>query len=65
MKYLTMLERPEEGEPVRAEDGGWLEELEVVHNVGLGVVHQKVWRQWWRMRLVQEALGIQTNGTSR
>ena len=31
MKYLSMLERLDEGELVRAEDGGWLEELEVVH----------------------------------
>ena len=30
MKYLSMLERLDEGELVRAEDGGWLEEREVV-----------------------------------
>ena len=33
-----MLERLDEGELVRAEDGGWLEELEVVHIMGLGEV---------------------------
>ena len=44
MKYLSMLERVDEGELARAEDGGWLEELEVVHIVVLGVVHQKAWR---------------------
>ena len=38
MKYLSMLERLDEGELVRAEDGGWLEELEVVHIIGLVVV---------------------------
>ena len=38
MKYLSMLERLDEGELVRAEDSGWLEELEVVHIIGLGVV---------------------------
>ena len=43
MKYLSVLGRLDEGELVRAEDGGWLEELEVVHIVGLGVVHQGVW----------------------
>ena len=31
MKNLSMLERLDEGELVRAEDGGWLHELEVVH----------------------------------
>ena len=31
MKYLSMLERLDEGELVREEDGGWLEKLEVVH----------------------------------
>ena len=45
MKYLSMLERLDEGELVRAEDGGWLEGLEVVHTVGLGVGHHTV-RRW-------------------
>ena len=29
-KYFSILERPCEGDFVRAEDGGWLEELEAV-----------------------------------
>ena len=29
MKCLNMLERPDEGKLVHAEDSGWLEELEV------------------------------------
>ena len=36
MKYLSVLERPDEGELVRAEDGGWLEALEVVCDVWWG-----------------------------
>ena len=40
-----MLERLDEGELVRVEDGGWLEELEVVHIMGLGEVHHTAWRR--------------------
>ena len=37
MKYLSMLVRLDEGELVRAEYGGWLEELEVVgYQVSVG-----------------------------
>ena len=36
MKYLSMPERLDEGDLVRAEDGGWLEELEVVCKVCWG-----------------------------
>ena len=43
MKYLSMLVRLDEGELVRAEDGGWLEELEVIHFIGLGEVHHPAW----------------------
>ena len=42
MKYLSMLERLDEGELVRAEDDRWLEELEVVHISGLVVFYQGV-----------------------
>ena len=69
MKYLSMLERLDEGELVRAEDGGWLEELEVVHIAGLGTglpcsLEVAVVDGRSRVLRVQEALGVCTDGTS-